>query len=118
MSHVANALPTLLRSKGHGNGNANGSANKTTVNFMSNNSLIQVNTVTNPQTNHTGMSGTAVAAIAIGSLAAGAGIVWAAAKTTQDSKSSPSAMADSEAMAESARRRAQIEAILAKGAPT
>jgi hypothetical protein len=103
MANVSDVLPAFLRSKGHGNGNANGSANKTTVSFLSNNSLIQVNTVTNPQTNHTGMSGTAVAAVAVGSLAAGAGIVWAATKMTKDSKSSPSAIADSETKAGSAK---------------
>jgi hypothetical protein len=46
MANVGDVLPTFLRSKGHGNGNANGSANKTTVSFLSNYSLIQVNTVT------------------------------------------------------------------------
>lgn len=118
MANVGDAVPSFLQFKGHGNGNANGSGNKTTVDLLSHNSVIKFNTVTNPQRNHTGMSGPVVAAVAVGSFAAGAGIAWVAMKMTQDSKSSPSAIADSETMAESARRRAQIEAILARGAPT
>jgi hypothetical protein len=106
MPNDSQAPSAFWQSKGHGNGNANGSANKTSLNFLTNNSLIQINTVTNPQITHTGMSGTTATAVAVGSLVAGAGIAWAAAMMTKEGKSSPSAIADSKATAESTKRRA------------